>query len=55
MYLVVSIVSSVSQCAPAADSGGKADQEFIWDDVVIEKRRLCLPALQWDLEINFSH
>lgn len=55
MYLAVPMVCSVPQCAPVADSGGKADQQFIWDDLVVDRGRLCISALCWNLKIQFHY
>ena len=37
-----------TQCVPVADGGGTADQQFIRQDVVVDRTGFCLSALCWD-------
>lgn len=54
-YLAVPMVCCLSQCVPVADCGGKADQQFVWDDLVVNIMWLCLSTFCWDFKIQFCH
>ncbi len=52
MYLAVLMVCSVPQRASVAHSGGEADQQFIWNDLIFDRRKLHLSAFCWECNQN---
>lgn len=54
-YFALSLVCCVSYWAPVAHSGAEAEQQFIWDHLVVERRKPCVSALCWGFQAQLCH